>query len=134
MLGSGLGSLAGEVGGECGAHTLGRIAGLSAERRDGPWPAEVVRRPAFRRGKLLVLSGRAPLRTNTAMPPGIVSARYRRPLAGGRAVGKLLLTNAAGSLRPEMAPGSVMMITDHINFSGTNPLFRRADRPGVSLA
>ncbi|MCV0397903.1 MAG: purine-nucleoside phosphorylase [Rhizobiaceae bacterium] len=35
----------------------------------------------------------------------------------------LLLTNAAGSLKPDMPPGSVMMITDHINFSGTNPLF-----------
>ncbi|PZO82518.1 MAG: purine-nucleoside phosphorylase [Mesorhizobium amorphae] len=36
---------------------------------------------------------------------------------------RLLLTNAAGSLHPEMGPGSVMLITDHINFSGTNPLF-----------
>ena len=36
---------------------------------------------------------------------------------------KLLLTNAAGSLEPDMGPGSVMLITDHINFSGTNPLF-----------
>ncbi len=36
---------------------------------------------------------------------------------------RLILTNAAGSLRPEMGPGSVMLITDHINFSGTNPLF-----------
>ncbi len=35
----------------------------------------------------------------------------------------LLLTNAAGSLEPDMGPGSVMLITDHINFSGTNPLF-----------
>lgn len=34
----------------------------------------------------------------------------------------LVLTNAAGSLREDMAPGSVMLIEDHINFSGTNPL------------
>lgn len=35
----------------------------------------------------------------------------------------LLLTNAAGSLRLDMPPGSVMAITDHINFTGVNPLF-----------
>ncbi|MFO1082889.1 MAG: purine-nucleoside phosphorylase [Reyranellaceae bacterium] len=35
----------------------------------------------------------------------------------------LLQTNAAGSLRLEMPPGSVMAITDHINFTGVNPLF-----------
>ena len=35
----------------------------------------------------------------------------------------LLLTNAAGSLLPEAQPGSVMMLTDHINFTGVNPLF-----------
>ena len=35
----------------------------------------------------------------------------------------LLLTNAAGSVREDMPPGSVMIIEDHINFSGSNPLF-----------
>jgi purine-nucleoside phosphorylase len=35
----------------------------------------------------------------------------------------LMLTNSAGSLRPEMEPGSVMLITDHINFTGQSPLF-----------
>ena len=35
----------------------------------------------------------------------------------------LLQTNAAGSLRLDMPPGSVMAISDHINFGGINPLF-----------
>jgi purine nucleotide phosphorylase len=35
----------------------------------------------------------------------------------------LLLTNAAGSLRADMPPGSVMAVSDHINFTGANPLF-----------
>lgn len=35
----------------------------------------------------------------------------------------LLQTNAAGSLRLDMPPGSVMAIADHINFTGVNPLF-----------
>ncbi len=34
----------------------------------------------------------------------------------------LILTNAAGSLKPEMRPGSIMLIADHINYSGMNPL------------
>ncbi len=33
-----------------------------------------------------------------------------------------ILTNAAGSVRQDFPPGSVMLISDHINFSGTNPL------------
>ena len=34
----------------------------------------------------------------------------------------LLLTNAAGGLNKEWLPPSLVAITDHINFSGTNPL------------
>ena len=41
-----------------------------------------------------------------------------------KAVGirQLIITNAAGSLNPDFAPGSLMLIKDHINFSGQNPL------------
>ncbi len=35
----------------------------------------------------------------------------------------LLLTNAAGSLKSGAGPGSLMVISDHINLAGTNPLF-----------
>jgi purine nucleotide phosphorylase len=35
----------------------------------------------------------------------------------------LVQTNAAGSLRMDMPPGALMAITDHINFTGQNPLF-----------
>ena len=34
----------------------------------------------------------------------------------------LILTNAAGSLRPEVGPGSLMLVHDHINLTGVNPL------------
>ncbi|MCG6859091.1 MAG: purine-nucleoside phosphorylase [Salaquimonas sp.] len=51
-------------------------------------------------------------------------AAMRTPLEVVHALGitSVILTNAAGSLHEEIAPGSVMMISDHINFSGTNPL------------
>lgn len=34
----------------------------------------------------------------------------------------VIATNAAGSMRPEMPTGSIMCLSDHINFSGLNPL------------
>jgi purine-nucleoside phosphorylase len=34
----------------------------------------------------------------------------------------LIVTNAAGSANPKFTPGSWMMITDHINLTGTSPL------------
>ncbi|OJU01643.1 MAG: purine-nucleoside phosphorylase [Rhizobium sp. 63-7] len=48
----------------------------------------------------------------------------RRPIEILRDLGvdTLILTNSAGSLREDLPPGSVMQITDHINYSGMNPL------------
>ena len=37
-------------------------------------------------------------------------------------VENLILTNAAGSLNTEMTQGSLMLITDHLNMMGVNPL------------
>lgn len=50
--------------------------------------------------------------------------RMRTPLETLKALGcdSVILTNAAGSLKSEVMPGSPMLITDHINFSGLNPL------------
>jgi purine-nucleoside phosphorylase len=37
-------------------------------------------------------------------------------------VEKLLLTNAAGGVNLDFSPGDLMLISDHINFSGSHPL------------
>ena len=39
----------------------------------------------------------------------------------------LIITNAAGAVSGEFAPGELMFITDHINFMGTNPLIGAND-------
>lgn len=35
---------------------------------------------------------------------------------------RMLLTNAAGTLNPDFGPGSWMMVSDHLNLTGTSPL------------
>jgi len=48
----------------------------------------------------------------------------RLPLEVLKALGAeaLIATNAAGSLRADLRPGDLMLLDDHINFSGLNPL------------
>lgn len=48
----------------------------------------------------------------------------RLPLGVLKALGAeaMIATNAAGSMRPDMPTGSIMCLSDHINFSGLNPL------------
>ena len=68
--------------------------------------------------RVIVLSGRVHFYER-----GDASA-MRTPIETLKALGveTLILTNSAGSLREDLPPGSVMQITDHINFSGTSPL------------
>ncbi|MCF4097459.1 purine-nucleoside phosphorylase [Maritalea sp. P4.10X] len=40
----------------------------------------------------------------------------------GLGIDTLMLTNAAGSITNDIQPGDLMLIEDHINFSGLNPL------------
>ncbi|WP_137149947.1 purine-nucleoside phosphorylase [Devosia sp. FKR38] len=46
----------------------------------------------------------------------------------------LLLTNSAGSLDPALQPGDLMMLSDHINYAGMNPLIGEpTDRRFVNM-
>ena len=68
--------------------------------------------------EVAVLSGR-----QHAYETGEVDA-MKLPLRTLRALGceLLLQTNAAGSLRPAMGPGSLMLISDHLNLPQRSPL------------
>ena len=49
-------------------------------------------------------------------------------------VTRIVLTNAAGSLRSDVGPGRIMLITDHINLAGMSPLLgETGDERFVSL-
>nr|HMQ57028.1 purine-nucleoside phosphorylase [Rhizobiaceae bacterium] len=79
---------------------------------------------------VIVLSGRAHYYEHgraDAMRPAIECLQ-------GVGVENLILTNAAGSLHEDLPPGSVMLIEDHINFSGASPLVGEpSDRRFVGL-
>jgi xanthosine phosphorylase len=115
MLGSGLGELAerlddrveisygelpgfhsGGLAGHAGALVLGRLAGRDVAIFSGRWHVY----------------------------QGIAGDAITTPIRTLKALGAelLVLTNAAGSLRPEAGPGSLVCIADHINMLGFNPL------------
>jgi purine-nucleoside phosphorylase len=67
---------------------------------------------------LLLLAGRAHYYEHGDSQAMAVPIRTLKALG----VETLILTNAAGSLRKDVPPGSASLITDHMSFSGLNPL------------
>lgn len=51
-------------------------------------------------------------------------------LAAAAGCRRLVVTNAAGSLRPEWVPGTVVVIADHVDLTGVDPLAGPAAAPG----
>ncbi len=118
ILGSGLGHIADMVEGE--AFDYGELGGFPVSAVSGHSAKLVVGRLWGRR--VAVFGGRAHYYER-----GQADA-MRVPLELLKALGadKVILTNAAGSFRPDIPPGDLMLISDHINFSGLNPLIGEA--------
>lgn len=97
-----------KISGHAGKLVLGKIGGV----------------------EVVVLAGRAhPYESGNAavMRPALDQLK-----AAG--IDTLILTNAAGSLKASMKPGTLMALTDHINCAGMNPLIgQHGDENFVSM-
>lgn len=115
ILGSGLGGLADVVD------------------ADASVPYEEI--PGFAPSRVVGHAGRLIAGTLEGTPLLVMAGRYHlyeghdarvvaHPVRVARALGAemLFVTNAAGGISPRLVPGSLMIIEDHINFMGTNPL------------
>jgi xanthosine phosphorylase len=91
--------------------------------------------PGFPRPTVEGHAGRAVLGTIAGVPVAVLQGRahlyeggpldgLRAPVRALRAAGAeiVVLTNAAGSLRPDVGSGQLMAISDHINLTGVNIL------------
>lgn len=114
ILGSGLGHLAEAVDGVSIGYE--RLDGFPHAGVSGHNPKLVIGDLEGRR--VAVFGGRAHYYESGK------SDVMRLPLEVLKALGaeKLIVTNAAGSLCPDIPPGNLMLLSDHINFSGLNPL------------
>ncbi len=118
VLGSGLGHLADTVEGV--AIPYDQLDGFPQAHVSGHNPNLVIGQ--LEGTRVAVFGGRSHYYEN-----GKADA-MRLPLELLKALGadRLILTNAAGSMRLDIPPGELMLISDHINFSGRNPLIGEA--------
>lgn len=118
ILGSGLGHLADAVQGV--AIDYANLPGFPHAGVSGHNPKLVI--GDLEGVRVAVFGGRAHY-YETGNP-----AVMRLPLEVLKALGAeaVIATNAAGSMRPDIRPGDLMLLSDHINFSGLNPLIGEA--------
>jgi len=114
---------------------LGSGLGAVADAVEDPVVVGYEDLPGFPRPSVAGHAGRAILGRIGGVPVAVLQGRahlyeggdpdaLRVPVRALQAAGAsiLVLTNAAGSLRPAVGPGSLMAITDHINMTGVNLL------------
>ena len=115
VLGSGLGSVVDEVDAIL-SLPYEEIPGLPVSTVSGHAGRFVFGRLAEKR--VLVAQGRVHLYEGRTAEEVTAAVRFIE----ARGVKKLILTNAAGSLRADFAPGSWMLLSDHLNLTGASPL------------
>ena len=127
VLGSGLSALADQVGGAV-AIPYAELKGFPGTGVSGHGRSLVIGEMGGRR--VAVLTGREHYYEHgnpSAMRPALETLSD----LGARTV---LLTNSAGSLDHETMPGELMVIADHINYAGVNPLIGEpGDRRFVNM-
>ncbi len=115
ILGSGLGALADDVQVDA-VFPYGEVPGFPVSTVAGHAGRLVLGTLAGK--KVVVMQGRFHYYEGYAMPLIVFPVRVMHALGAN----SLIVTNAAGGLNPDFDPGDVMLITDHINTMGGNPL------------
>lgn len=124
VLGSGLSGVAESVGAPSsiaysdlpGFPHLGSVAGQPGQLVAGD-VGDV--RAAFFLGRVHMYQGATAL-----------ECAYTVRLAAALGAKTVVLTNASGGLDPDLAPGNIVLLTDHINLSGATPLAGYAPEGG----
>lgn len=114
VLGSGLGDLVSSM--EIEQEVLFSEAGLPASQVTGHQGRFVLGKWAGRR--LWVMQGRVHLYEGHSAKQVTQGVRW----LAEQGVKRLILTNAAGTLRQDFPPGEWMMLQDHLNLTATSPL------------
>jgi purine-nucleoside phosphorylase len=115
VLGSGLGALAGGIDGAV-KIPFGEVPGFPEQGVEGHAGyligGRVEGHPVlFQAGRFHLYEG---------YDPSVVVAPVRLAARLGAKI--IIVTNAAGSLVPDLVPGSILLLTDHINLMARNPL------------
>lgn len=114
VLGSGLGPLADavvverEVSFAEAGLPVSSVPGHAGKFLFGTWDGEPV----------LLMKGRVHLYEGHSAPMVTAGIRWMKE----QGIEGLILTNAAGTLNPAFHPGTWMMLSDHLNLTGTTPL------------
>jgi inosine/guanosine/xanthosine phosphorylase family protein len=117
------------------ALVLGSGLGPLAERIEAPTDVSYADIPGFPVPTVAGHNGRLRIGTLSGHPVACMQGRLHAyeghpaqaiavPVRILRRLGveRLILTNASGGLKPHLPAGTLMLIEDHINFSGQNPL------------
>ncbi|HMD32683.1 MAG TPA: purine-nucleoside phosphorylase [Candidatus Acidoferrales bacterium] len=126
ILGSGLGAFAGELTGAA-SIPYGKIPGFPVSTVEGHAGRVVIGRVAKNGAaggeRVAVLDGRLHFYEGYSMDEVTFPVR----VLGLMGIRALIITNAAGGISPDYQQGALVLIRDHLNCQGTNPLIGHND-------
>lgn len=116
ILGSGLGGLAGRI--DVSAKIpYGEIPGFSVSTVEGLHAGNLIIGKLSGK-RVVAMEGRVHYYEGYSMKEITFPIRVMKALG----VNSLILTSAVGAMNPQLTPGSLVVLTDHINLMGDNPL------------
>jgi purine-nucleoside phosphorylase len=120
---------------------LGSGLGAFAEQIEAPVAIPFAEIPHFPQSTVPGHSGRLVIGTAAGVPVAVMQGRVHAyegytseevtfpvRVLGRMGVRRLVLTNAAGGINPAFHQGQLVLIGDHINFSGQNPVAGKNDK------